>query len=120
MQNDKNKGIEIAIKFFFSNSKSDLNGPMYKRQGDCCIYPTISLKTMEGSSPVIPDRWWPDNVFISPYKPVLWGCAKPNTISNMVSELVEFKGHLPIHAPGPKSADLRGWIGKNSCPTSDW
>jgi len=56
LQNDKNKGIEIAIKFFFSNSKSDLNGPMYKRQGDCCIYPTISLKTMEGSSPVIPDR----------------------------------------------------------------
>jgi len=28
----------------------------------------------------------------------------PTMISNMVSELVEFKGHLPIHAPSQKSA----------------
>jgi len=26
----------------------------------------------------------------------------------MVSELVEFKGHLPIHAPSPKSAGREG------------
>ena len=25
------------------------------------------------------------------------------TFHNMVSEIVEFKGHLPIHAPSPKS-----------------
>jgi len=28
----------------------------------------------------------------------------------MVSELVEFKGHLPIHAPSPKSAGREGGV----------
>jgi len=53
----------------------------------------------------------------------------------MASESVEFKGHLPIHAPSPKIVAGRdGWfthqspksvgrdggvLGKNSSPTSD-
>jgi len=38
-------------------------------------------------------------------------------ISNMVSELVEFKGHLPIHAPSPKSAGREGGVlGKTQVP----
>jgi len=38
----------------------------------------------------------------------------------MVSELVEFKGHLPIHAPIPKSAGHEGGVlGKNPSPTLD-
>jgi len=28
----------------------------------------------------------------------------------MVSELVEFKGHLPIHAPSPKSVGREGGV----------
>jgi hypothetical protein len=36
---------------------------------------------------------------------------------NMVSELVEFKGHLPIHAPSPKSAGREGGVlGKTQVP----
>ena len=35
----------------------------------------------------------------------------------MVSELVEFKGHLPIHAPNPKSAGRDGGVlGKTQIP----
>jgi len=35
----------------------------------------------------------------------------------MVSELVEFKGHLPIHAPSPKSAGREGGVlGKIQVP----
>jgi hypothetical protein len=30
--------------------------------------------------------------------------------AKMVSELVEFKGHLPIHAPSPKSAGREGGV----------
>jgi len=38
----------------------------------------------------------------------------------MVSELVEFKGHLPIHTPKPIECwAWRECIGKNSCLTSD-
>jgi len=42
----------------------------------------------------------------------------PTTFSKMVSELVEFKGHLPIHAPSPKSAAGRdgGVLGKTHVP----
>jgi len=36
---------------------------------------------------------------------------------NMVSELVEFKGHLPIHAPSPKSVGRDGGVlGKTQVP----
>jgi len=35
----------------------------------------------------------------------------------MVSELVEFKGHLPIHAPSPKSDGREGGVlGKTQVP----
>jgi len=35
----------------------------------------------------------------------------------MVSELVEFKGHLPIHAPSPKSVGCEGGVlGKIQVP----
>jgi len=35
----------------------------------------------------------------------------------MVSELVEFEGHLPIHAPSPKSVGLEGGVlGKTQVP----
>jgi len=56
---------------------------------------------------------WPDNVFISGGNPhftsrfcvVVLG---PTRISNMVSELIEFKGHLHIHAPSPKNDGREG------------
>jgi len=33
---------------------------------------------------------------------------------NMVSELVEFKGHIPIHAPNPKGVlGVRGVLWEN-------
>jgi len=35
----------------------------------------------------------------------------------MISELVEFKGHLPIHAPSSKSVGLEGGVlGKTQVP----
>jgi len=51
-------------------------------------------------------------VFISGGNPHLtsWFCGVvlgPTTISKMVLEPVDFKGHLPIHAPSPKSVAWR-------------
>jgi hypothetical protein len=41
-------------------------------------------------------------------------------VSELVEFLVEFKGHLPIHAPSPeRELGVRGCIGKNPSPTSD-
>ena len=40
-------------------------------------------------------------------------------LSNMISELVEFKGHLHIHAPSPKSVGREGVCGKKPSLISD-
>ncbi|AES86334.1 hypothetical protein MTR_4g005850 [Medicago truncatula] len=56
---------------------------------------------------------WSDNVFISGGNPHLTSrfcevVLSSTTISNLVSELVEFKGHLLLHAPSPKNVGREG------------